>query len=136
MDILEWTKSKESFDGMPYRDAGGLSVGYGTHLPITKREGDVLCSMRLQDKADELDNALMGWRNAPPVIQFVLQAMAYQMGTDGVMEFHDMIHAYHRGDWRRFQAEMLNSEWARVQTPDRAMELAKMLDPLINGEQP
>ena len=37
-------KMQEGFRGNPYPDAGGQSVGYGIHLPLTRDEGSLLLS--------------------------------------------------------------------------------------------
>jgi lysozyme len=56
----------------------------------------------------------------------VLQAMAFQMGIDGLLGFTGTLAAVQRGDYEAAAKGMLASLWAR-QTPSRAGRMAAMM---------
>lgn len=63
--------------------------------------------------------------NLPQLVQWGLIDMCYQLGVAGVVNgFPHMIAALMGGHWDGAEAHALDSEWARVQTPQRAKEVA------------
>lgn len=54
----------------------------------------------------------------------VLWNMAYQMGVANVLDFHHALAAIQAGDYVAGARMMLESDWARAQTPARAKRLA------------
>jgi len=59
--------------------------------------------------------------------QRALVNMAFQMGTDGLNKFRQMVSAIMRSDWQRAKVEALDSKWARSDSPARAQRVAKEL---------
>lgn len=62
--------------------------------------------------------------------QRALINMIFQMGTDGVSGFHNMVGAIMHNDWVGAQHHALDSKWAKKDTPERARRVAAML---LNG---
>jgi lysozyme len=58
--------------------------------------------------------------------QDILTSMAYQMGVEGLSEFHHMLQAICIQDWNEAAAQMLDSTWAK-QTPERANRHADVM---------
>lgn len=58
--------------------------------------------------------------------QAVLVCMAFQLGLPGLLEFHGMLAAAMIGDFNKAGAEMLDSKWARSDSPARAIRMKKM----------
>ena len=56
----------------------------------------------------------------------ILTSMAYQMGVDGLAEFHHMLDAVIAEDWEEAAAQMLDSAWAH-ETPGRAEREAEVM---------
>lgn len=56
----------------------------------------------------------------------ILTSMAYQMGVNGLGNFHHMLSAITAEDWDDASAQMLDSTWAK-QTPDRAKRHAAVM---------
>lgn len=56
----------------------------------------------------------------------ILLSMAYQLGLNGCLGFHNMWRAIQAGDWERAAREALDSLWA-AQTPERAARHAEVL---------
>ena len=63
----------------------------------------------------------------PAIRQEVVIEMVFQLGLHGVLGFHKMLAALMHDDYATAADEMLDSDWARVQTPARAKELAEIM---------
>ena len=50
----------------------------------------------------------------------VMVSMAYQMGVDGLAKFSKTLDHIKRGEFAEAAMEMLNSKWARDDSPERA----------------
>jgi len=127
MELIDSIKEHEGFDGKPYRDTEGfLTIGYGTKLPISRAEGEMLLKNRLDILSNELIQKEPMLLNLPSEKQGILFEMAYQMGVNGVLKFKKMWQALENFDYVQAAVEMLDSRWAK-QTPNRAQELAKRM---------
>ena len=56
----------------------------------------------------------------------IVTEMVFQLGTQGVRNFKNMLSALEARDYQRASAEMLDSRW-NVQTPNRCQSLAKIM---------
>ena len=127
IELEEQLKEHEGFRGMPYKDSLGYpTIGFGTKLPLSENEAELLMKYRLEKKRDELITAMPFVYNLPDDKQKVLYEMSYQMGVRGVLLFKRMWSALKSRDFETASKEMLDSRWA-VQTPDRAKGLAKIM---------
>lgn len=118
-----------------YPDSEGyLTIGIGTLIDqrkgggISRPEAYLLLGNRLQDKERGLDRVVPWWRKLDPVRRDVILAMAYQMGADGVAEFHNTMAAVERGDWKAAAAGMRASKWHRKDSPARAERMATAME--------
>ena len=112
---------------------GKLTIGMGTNLAagLDAHEVDWLCRNRLHKAWDRLAELLTD--EPPPIFlaalpspaQMALALMAYQLGPDGVMEFHRMLEAIREPDFRKASEEALASAWAR-ETPTRAQRVRRL----------
>lgn len=122
-------EQQEGFQAKPYRDPRGfLTIGYGTNLDagITREQGRALMDCQLA--ANEAALAVYPWfTGLDPVRRAVIENMAYNMGVDGVLGFHDMIAAIEAQDWPEAARQMRASEW-RVQVGNRALVLAQIME--------
>ena len=125
--VLKRLKIQEAFRGMPYPDSRlHPTIGYGTKLPITKAEGAWLLETRLADTHARLAKAWKPYGGLNKARQGVLLDMAYELGVDGLLGFHDMLAALDRGDWAAASAAALASVWA-TEVPIRAIAIAAAL---------
>ena len=62
--------------------------------------------------------------------------MAYQHGKTGLSEYKNFIKAINNNDYQTAYKEMLNSQWARVNSPARAKKLADTLLKVTNTKKP
>lgn len=99
------------------RKGGGITRDEAAYLlanDITRIEADV--RRRLPWFA-RLDEARQG----------VLLNMAFQMGVDGLLGFRNTLAMIERGDYASAATGMLNSLWAREQTPERAGRMSEQM---------
>ena len=122
--------SDEGFMRIPYRcTSGKLSIGYGTNIQdgITKEEALLLMRYRLGKVVAALESRLPFWTRLTDERRRVLANMGYQLGIAGLMGFKRMIAALARGDYDGAAREMLDSKWAKLDTPERAKRLAERM---------
>jgi lysozyme len=125
--VKEQLKKHEGFRPLPYEDTRGyLTIGYGTKLPITEEEAEMLLMKRLKDKAVLLAKKEPIFLTLPTSVKNAILNMAYQMGISGVLKFKKMWAALKEGDYEKAAEEMLDSRWAK-QTPNRAKKLAEVV---------
>ena len=53
--------------------------------------------------------------------------MSFQMGIRGVSKFRKMLVAMEKADWEEAAKEMLDSKWAKKDSPQRANRLADIV---------
>ena len=129
-DLEREVASDEGFMPIPYRcTSGKLSIGYGTNIQdgITREEALLLMRHRLGKVVDALESRLPFWAKLTDDRRRVLANMGYQLGVGGLMGFKRMLAALERGDYEAAAAEMLDSKWAKRDTPARAGRLAERM---------
>lgn len=133
MNTVDLISRQEGFRGMPYDDSlGKPTIGYGTLLPITEDEGQLLLASRLDPILKGLQINLPWFNQLDGVREAAMLSWAYQLGVAGVMAFHHALDAIEAHDWQHAYDAMLDSLWAK-QTPARAAEVAGMI---LNGRWP
>ncbi len=134
-DITSQLMRDEGFRSSAYQDSLGFwTIGTGICIDgkkgcgITAEENAVLLSHRLAAIQDEVAKQFP-WTDAlDPIRRGVLWNMAYQMGVGGLGQFRSMLSKLQVGDYSGASAEMLDSAWARTQSPARAQRLAKQCE--------
>ena len=140
LSFKQMTKFNETIDGKPnlsaYKDPSGsnLSIGYGHNLDahgdkfrtITPALAESLFEQDYADAektaarfADSVYNALNLNQKA------ALTDMAFQMQTK-LFTFKDMQSALKAGNFEKAREEMLDSKWAREDSPNRAKRIADL----------
>lgn len=130
MSLIEHIKEEEGFRGTPYKDTlGYLTIGYGTKLPLSKEEAEVLLVLRLENMKKELKGRIFKAYSdidLPKQVWDILYHMSYQLGVPKLMNFKKMLRAIVSGNYIKASREMLDSKWA-LQTPNRAERLSTMM---------
>lgn len=129
MDIELSLISDEGFSSNPYVDTmGHLTIGYGFNLDdgMTKEEATVLLKLKIAQKRAELERMIPVYTKSSMGVKFVLENMAYNMGTKKLLGFKNFLRLLEEG--RMFEAadEMLDSKWAN-QVGDRAIRLSNII---------
>lgn len=126
MSLVENIKESEGFRGMPYDDTEGYpTIGYGTKLPLSEKEAELLLEHRLDGFKKEL-HVKLPHLNIPPEAWDVVYEMAYQLGVPRFMKFQKMITALVGNNYELAADEGMDSLWAK-QTPNRAKKLMDRL---------
>jgi len=121
MNIYESIEQHEGHREKPYLDTKGIPT-FGIGLTyITLEESRAVVKMRVDYIISRIGNKI---KNLSPVQQDVLIEMAYQLGITGLFKFKKMWVAISRHDYQEAAREMLDSQWARSDSPGRAKELA------------
>ena len=127
--LIEDIKQEEGFSGTVYVCSEGFdTVGYGTRMPITKEEAELLLEYRLKGMKAQLTGYLYDI-DIKDEAWDILFNMAYQMGVKGVLNFKNMIKALKDNDYKEASIQMLDSLWAK-QTPNRAKRLSDRMSKL------
>jgi lysozyme len=114
----------EGFRARPYRcTANKLTIGYGTNIEdgIDADEAMFLLEHRVDKSISACLKAFPWFASLDPIRQGVVVRMVYQIGIGGVLEFRKFCAAMAAGDYETAADEMLDSKWARTDTPARAM---------------
>ena len=130
-------RDHEGFIAKPYLDSlGKATIGYG-HL-ITDEDNfengkeyskDELLKLFDKDfaKAEMGANQLVGHIQELHIeAKNIVTEMVFQLGTQGVRNFKNMLDALENRDYQRASTEMLDSRW-NAQTPKRCQNLAKIM---------
>lgn len=134
IDIESQLRLDEGSKNSVYPDSLGywtISVG----VCIDARKGcsltDDECELLFQNRLTLVKTKLeeeFPWTSGLDLVRLgVLRNMAYQMGIRGVSGFHEMLAACQRGEFDLASSHLLDSEWARKQSPARAQRLATQM---------
>ena len=124
-------QAEEGFRSIPYQDTTGhWTVGFGTNLSagITRPMAIAWMLETLAKNRAELED-LLWFRAICPQAQDIVEDMCYNLGLDGLLQFHDMIAALSETppDYARAADAIRKSLWMR-QVPNRAGPLADAME--------
>ena len=134
----------EEFIEMLEREEGKVPHAYQDHLGywtigvgrlIDKRKGGrltddeirYLLNNDIQRFVVEVRAALPWTAKLSVTRQQVLVAMAFQMGVQGLLAFKNTLEMIKTGQYEKAAAGMLNSKWAREDSPERAKRMADLM---------
>lgn len=139
-DLIKILKIDEGYRGHPYdcgtgerikATKGHVTIGYGRNLdanPYTEEEAE-------RDLIQEVER-LMQWyagqhkayvTQAEKVRFQVIIAMSYQLGVEALSSFEKMWAALIAENYDEAAEEMLDSKWAKIDSPARAERMAWMM---------
>ena len=99
-ELVNDIKAAEGFRGNPYRDSRGFdTLGYGTRLPITKAEGEILLRHRLDGMTRCVAVRWPPWKAASAAVRDALSNAAYNLGCEGLLGFGNALSALARRDY-------------------------------------
>lgn len=108
-----------------------LTATFGHGLTFLKKEeSETVVKMRIESIANELQSQWPEMKYMPELAKGVFTEMAYQLGVAGFMKFKKTRRYAERGEWLHCGDEMLDSEWAREETPERAKKLSGLIKTL------
>lgn len=114
-----------------YEDTKGiLTVGHGWNLEargLPDRVIRILDDIAIQDAEAEAQR-VPGYLAADPVRQAVVVRMCYQLGGQGVLSFKKFCAHFAAGAYQAAAAEMRDSKWWRIDSPQRAEREARRME--------
>lgn len=133
MTVYDLIFSDEGYNAHPYKDTRGhTTIGVGRCLDcegITQAEARYLMANDVADRTKEL-MATSWFPKLDEVRQAAFIDMAFQLGTSGLLGFHDAVDAMEAPtagtDWDLVADALLDSDWA-TETPNRAHRIATMV---------
>lgn len=98
----------------------------GTTYPLTDKQVDEILADDLLEVFAGLDKHLPWWGTLTQARQRCLVNMAFNLGINGLLTFHNTLDAIMKGHYELASVNMLNSKWAK-QVGARARRLAQMM---------
>ena len=130
-EIVEEIALAEGWRSRVYLDSlGKETIGFGflvKELNLTKEEGMMILKRYVNERIESISKTQKWVLDMPPEIQKVFVSMVYQMGLNGVLSFKKMIAHMKDSNWRMASVEMLDSKWARSDSPKRALKYADIV---------
>jgi len=127
-EVVNDIKLDEGFVGTEYKDHLGFpTIGYGTKLPLTEEEAELLLRHRLHKMVKELLRHKPFVEELPLDAKLIILNMAYQLGVPRLLGFRKMWSALESKDFEEAAKEMRDSLWNR-QTPNRSNKLASIME--------
>lgn len=118
-----------------YTDTNGYpTIGYGHKIlsgedyskGLTPEQADKLLKQDAQSAINQTNRLISNIPVTQEAAQ-ILANMVFQMGETGVSNFKNMWVALKNKDYQKASKEMLDSKWAKTDSPSRAKELANLM---------
>ena len=120
--VVKNLTTEEGYREHVYQDTEGhATIGYGFNLDagMPKELAAMVARYQAESNLREFAAQWPPYHRQPFAVRVALADMAFQLGPDGLLEFHDMLAAIERGDWRAARTAARDSDWHR-ETPERA----------------
>ena len=133
-DLIESVKANEGFRPKSYLCSNKvLTIGYGFAVKDLELDKDI-CDLILERKLERLIkdvNNKWDWVDGlPNKAKHVLHEMVYQIGLKGVSSFKMTLGYLANHEFLLASKEMLDSKWARSDSPNRALRMSKIIESL------
>ena len=134
MKLLNQIKQHEGFKSRVYKCTNGFdTIGYGfaiKDLFMHEDVADLILDYKIRDILSRIENNndwnVWFWEK-PQAVKEVLINMIFQIGYSGVRKFKKTINYIKNDNYLDASEEMLDSKWARSDSPNRAKELSEIL---------
>jgi len=135
--LIEDIKMEEGYRSSVYLDTlEKPTIGYGFLIDSLELQEDI-CQLILMRKLEKLIKTIkfnFKWfDDMPEKVQDVVINICYQLGVSGFSKFKKTIQFMKNKQWDRASVEMLDSKWAREQTPQRALRLSETVKSVEEG---
>tara|TARA_R110002020_G_scaffold69405_1_gene180628 strand:+ start:951 stop:1358 length:408 start_codon:yes stop_codon:yes gene_type:complete len=128
MALIDDIKKHEGFSSVVYKCTAGYdTIGYGKrikYLQVTEEQSTEWLEEDLENLKYTLSGKYDWFLPAPQEVRDIVMNMNYQLGVSAFSKFKKTIKYISDKDYQGASTEMLDSLWARVQTPRRAKELS------------
>ena len=135
--LIEDIKMEEGYRSSVYLDTlEKPTIGYGFLIDSLELQEDI-CQLILMRKLEKLIKTIkfnFKWfDDMPENVQDVVINICYQLGVSGFSKFKKTIQFMKNKQWDKASVEMLDSKWAREQTPQRALRLSETVKSVEEG---
>tara|TARA_Y100001938_G_scaffold25134_1_gene33347 strand:- start:176 stop:583 length:408 start_codon:yes stop_codon:yes gene_type:complete len=131
MSLIDSIKKHEGFSSVVYRcTADKLTIGYGKrvkYLKVTKEQAEEWLKEDVEHLKYVMADKYEWFLPAPQEVRDIVIEMAYQLGVKSFSLFRKTIYLIANRDYKGASVEMLDSKWARIDTPSRALELSERM---------
>ena len=131
MSLIDEIKKHEGFSPVVYKCTAGYdTIGYGQrikYLKVTEEQATEWLKEELHNLKYILADKYSWFLPAPKEVQNIVMNMNYQLGVTAFSKFKKTIYLLANKDYKGASEEMLDSKWARTDTPRRAKELSDRL---------
>ncbi len=129
--LTDRVKGNEGFKSTVYQCSNGfLTIGYGSAIKDLNLSENVASAILVEDLLKlviKCHERFSWFRHMPDIVQEVIVEMCYQMGIVGFSEFQKTIKYFQNGELILASIEMLESKWARTDSPSRAKRLSDLV---------
>ena len=133
-NLKEMIAKHEGYEPRVYKCTNGYdTIGYGfaiKDLYMNKEVADLILDQKIQEMLKRIlsDKDWGEWFSEKPQhIQEVLINMIFQIGFSGVKKFRKTIQYIKDDNFLLASEEMLDSKWAKSDSPNRAKELSEIV---------
>jgi len=131
VNLLKQIKKHEGFKSSVYKCTEGYdTIGYGfavKDLIIDEDIADLILMRKLKRLLEQIIATFSWFKDSPEDVKFVVTNMCYQIGVNGFSKFKKTIYLLETEQYKDASEEMLDSKWARSDSPGRAKELSKII---------
>ena len=131
MSLIERIKEHEGFSPVVYKCPNGFdTIAYGQrvkYLKVTEEEGEKWLIKKVKELKRDIASTFGWWYNSPDEVKDVVVEMCYQMGLTSFSRFKKTIYLLETEQYKDASEEMLDSKWARTDSPNRAEELSNII---------
>ena len=133
-EFIAWLRREEGVVKSAYQDhLGYWTIGVGRLIDKRKGGGlsddeiNYLLNNDVAKKLSEVRKALPWFERLTPTRKAVLVAMAFQMGTAGLLGFKNSLALMEAGEYDKAATNFLKSKWAKTDSPERAKRTMELL---------
>ena len=132
MSLIDDIKKHEGFSPVVYKCTAGYdTIGYGKrikYLKVTEEQSIEWLEEDLGHLHYVLADKYDWFLPAPEEVKDIVMNMNYQLGVSAFSKFKKTIQYIKVKDYKAASIEMLDSKWARDDTPNRAKELSDRMN--------
>ena len=126
--LLDSIKQHEGFRSKVYQCSNGFdTIGFGAAIKDLEIDEDI-AEQILVSQIHKLEKRIVetfSWYDTcPDTIKDVVLEMCFQIGVGGFSKFKKTIGYASNSDWINMSTEMLDSKWAKSDSPNRAKALS------------
>ena len=129
--LRQQIRMHEGVEHKVYEDTEGIkTVGVGRNLEdrgLSDDEIDYLLSNDIDICVKELEQTFDWYDDLDDIRKRVLIDMMFNLGMPRLKGFANMLKAIEAGAWKNAAVEMLDSKWAKSDSPNRAKELSDII---------